>query len=60
MKDLLKPGLTVEFKYVIPASKTVPYLYSEATEFQQMPQVLTTGFMVGLCGFYQSLYRLAP
>lgn len=48
MKDLLKPGLMFEFKYVILASKTVPYLYPEAAEFQQMPQVLATGFMVGL------------
>jgi fluoroacetyl-CoA thioesterase len=48
MKDSLAPGLKFEFKYTIPESKTVPYLYPEATEFQQMPQVLATGFMVGL------------
>ncbi|MCQ3972501.1 MAG: thioesterase [Anaerolineae bacterium] len=48
MKASLAPGLKFEFKYTIPESKTVPYLYPEAIEFQQMPQVLATGFMVGL------------
>ena len=48
MKDSLKPGLTYRFKYEVPENKTVPHLYPEATEFQQMPRVLATGFMVGL------------
>jgi fluoroacetyl-CoA thioesterase len=48
MKDSLKPGLTYQFKYDVPENKTVPYLYPEAAEFQQMPRVLATGFMVGL------------
>jgi fluoroacetyl-CoA thioesterase len=48
MKDALKPGLTYHFKYQVPENKTVPYLYPEAAEFQQMPRVLATGFMVGL------------
>jgi fluoroacetyl-CoA thioesterase len=48
MKASLEPGLKFEFKYTVPESKTVPYLYPEATEFQEMPQVLATGFMVGL------------
>jgi fluoroacetyl-CoA thioesterase len=48
MKDTLKPGLTYQFKYEIPENKTVPFLYPEAAEFQQMPRVLATGFMVGL------------
>jgi fluoroacetyl-CoA thioesterase len=48
MKDTLKPGLKFEFSYTVPESKTVPYLYPEAEEFQQMPRVLATGFMVGL------------
>ena len=48
MKDSLKPGLTYHFKYEVPENKTVPYLYPEAAEFQQMPRVLATGFMVGL------------
>ena len=48
MKDSLKPGLTYEFQYRVPEDKTVPFLYPEAVEFQQMPKVLATGFMVGL------------
>jgi fluoroacetyl-CoA thioesterase len=48
MKPTLQPGLQHEFKFRIPESKTVPALYPEAPEFQQMPRVLATGFMVGL------------
>lgn len=48
MKDSLKPGLTFEFKFKVPENKTVPHLYPESPEFQVMPKVLATGFMVGL------------
>ena len=48
MKDALKPGLTFQFKFEVPENKTVPFLYPEAPELQQMPKVLATGFMVGL------------
>jgi fluoroacetyl-CoA thioesterase len=48
MKESLKPGLTFEFKFKIPENKTVPYLYPESPEFQVMPKVLATGYMVGL------------
>ena len=48
MKDSLKPGLTFEFQYQVPVDKTIPFLYQESTEFQKMPKVLATGFMVGL------------
>jgi len=48
MKDTLRPGLTSEFKFRVPENKTVPCLYPEAPEFQLMPKVLATGFMVGL------------
>lgn len=48
MKDSLKPGLTFEFQFKVPENKTVPYLYPESFEFQVMPKVLATGFMVGL------------
>lgn len=44
----LKPGLSYEFKFKIPENKTVPFLYPEASEFQVMPKVFATGFMVGL------------
>jgi fluoroacetyl-CoA thioesterase len=47
MKDSLKPGLEYELTYRVPESKTVPFLYPEAPEFQLMPRVFATGFMVG-------------
>lgn len=48
MKDSLTPGLTFEFKFKVPETKTVPHLYPEASEFQVMPNVLATGYLVGL------------
>ena len=48
MKETLRPGLTYQFRFRIPPTKTVPHLYPEAEPFQQMPQVLATGFLVGL------------
>ena len=47
MKDSLKPGIEYELRYRVPESKTVPHLYPEAPEFQVMPRVFATGFMVG-------------
>ena len=48
MKDTLKPGLVFRLSYKVPEEKTVPGLYEEAPEFQVMPRVFATGFMVGL------------
>ncbi|MDA8406857.1 MAG: thioesterase family protein [Deltaproteobacteria bacterium] len=48
MKDSLKPGLTFDFRFIVPENKTVPFLLPESPEFQEMPRVLATGFMVGL------------
>lgn len=48
MKDTLKTGLKHRFEYVVPENKNVPYLFPEATQFQAMPEVLATGYMVGL------------
>ena len=48
MKNSLQPGLTYTFKFKVPENKTVPHLYPESHEFQRMPKVLATGFMVGL------------
>ncbi len=48
MKDSLKPDIEYELVYRVPESKTVPHLYPEAAEFQVMPRVFATGFMVGL------------
>lgn len=47
MKDTLKPGIEHEFRFRVPESKTVPALYPESPEFQEMPEVFATGFMVG-------------
>jgi len=48
MYPTLKPGLTFEFDFKIPENKTVPHIYPESEEFQQMPRVFSTGFMIGL------------
>jgi fluoroacetyl-CoA thioesterase len=44
----LRPGLRHQFTYKVPPDKTVPHLYPEAADFQAMPEVFATGFMVGL------------
>jgi fluoroacetyl-CoA thioesterase len=48
MRDSLQPGLTFEFRFTVPESKTVPHLYPESALFQEMPHVLATGYLVGL------------
>ena len=40
-------GIESEFTFRIPESKTVPALYPESAEFQEMPEVFATGYMVG-------------
>lgn len=47
MKDTLRPGLRHELRFRVPETKTVPHLYREAPEFQAMPDVFATGFLVG-------------
>jgi fluoroacetyl-CoA thioesterase len=48
VKSSLQAGARTQFSFRVPATKTAPYLYSEAREFQLMPTVFATGFMVGL------------
>lgn len=48
MKDSLRAGLEHRLAFEVPSSKTVPALYPESPEFQQMPEVFATGFLVGL------------
>ncbi len=48
MKESLRPGIRYEHRFTVPATKTVPALYPEAEEFVVMPEVLATGFLVGL------------
>ena len=59
MKATLKSGLTHRFTYQVPAEKTVPHLYREAPEFQTMPEVFATGFLVGLME-WTCIQLLAP
>jgi len=47
-KTPLAPGLTATLSFVVPETKTVPYLYPEAADFSTMPGVFATGFMIGL------------
>lgn len=47
MKDSLRAGIEHELRFVVPESKTVPRLYPESEEFQAMPEVFATGYMVG-------------
>jgi len=46
--NTLRAGFTFEFKYTVSEDKTVPRLFPESEEFQEMPEVFATGFMVGL------------
>lgn len=48
MKEGLVAGLSHRFQYTVPPNKTVPHLYPESEDFQAMPEVFATGFMVGL------------
>jgi fluoroacetyl-CoA thioesterase len=59
MRATLKSGLTHRFTYQVPTQKTVPHLYQEAPEFQAMPAVFATGFMVGLME-WTCIQLLAP
>jgi fluoroacetyl-CoA thioesterase len=48
MKPTLQPGLAFEFQFPVPEERTVPFLLPDSPEFQLMPKVLASGFMVGL------------
>lgn len=48
MKESLQAGIEHELCFRIPESKTVPALYPEAEEFQEMPDVFATEFFIGL------------
>ena len=48
MRPSLRPGLSGTFRYRVPESKTVPRIYPEAPDFQMMPAVLATGYLVAL------------
>ncbi len=44
----LKAGLRFEWSYVVPARATVPQLYHDTAFCRDMPDVLATGYMVGM------------
>jgi len=48
MKETLPDGLAHTFAFNIDATKAVPALFPESKEFQAMPNVFATGYMVGL------------
>lgn len=51
MTTTLQEGMAFEFAYEVPADKTVPHLFPEFAEGGLMPDVLATGYMVGLFEF---------
>ena len=48
MKDTLRPGIRHTMAYAVPEHRTVPNLLPESADFAAMPQVLATGYMVGI------------
>jgi fluoroacetyl-CoA thioesterase len=48
VKPTLVPGVRHVLTYTVTDAKTVPALYPESPDFQEMPAVFATGFMVGL------------
>jgi fluoroacetyl-CoA thioesterase len=48
VKDSLQSGISHVLSFTVPEQKTVPGLYPEAPEFQTMPAVFATGYLVGL------------
>jgi fluoroacetyl-CoA thioesterase len=48
VKDTLRPGLTHTLRYRVPVNRTVPHLLPESPGFNTMPEVLATGYMIGI------------
>lgn len=48
MSPQLQPGFTFEWSYTVPARVTVPQLFHDTAFCRDMPDVLATGYMVGL------------
>jgi fluoroacetyl-CoA thioesterase len=59
MKPGLAPGARSVFRHRIGAEHTVPALMPESAQFQAMPGVLATGYMVGLME-WACIEQLAP
>jgi len=48
MNPDLQPGIRFDWSYTIPERATVPNLYHDIAFCREMPNVLATGFMVGM------------
>lgn len=48
MSPDLRPGLQFEWRYTVPPRATVPQLYHDTAFCLDMPDVLATGYMVGM------------
>jgi fluoroacetyl-CoA thioesterase len=48
MSPDLKPGIPFEWTYTVPERSTVPRLYHDTPFCLDMPDVLATGYMVGM------------
>ena len=48
MSPDLKPGVAFEWRYRVPERATVPNLFHDTAFCRDMPQVLATGYLVGL------------
>jgi fluoroacetyl-CoA thioesterase len=48
MRTTLRPGLTGTLTYQVPAERTVAHLLPESAGFRAMPEVLATGYLVGI------------
>ena len=57
MSPDLRPGLTFSWQYTVPPKATVPRLYDDIPGCPEMPDVLATGYMVGImeCACLQML-----
>ncbi len=57
MSPDLKPGLAFTWRYTVPPKATVPNLYDDVPGCPEMPNVLATGYMVGImeCACLQML-----
>lgn len=56
-RPALQAGMTFEWQYTVPAKATVPRLYDDIAGCEVMPEVLATGYMVGImeCACLQAL-----
>lgn len=48
MSPELQPGLRFAWQYTVPARATVPQLYHDTAFCRDMPEVLATGYLVGM------------